>query len=266
MFFQIKILQFIGQQKKKKNLKLKKICLKKTPKKNTDESTGAASTEPGALLSSKQWLTIQVPNSYLAGNWPLRFASLDGRCENLAVAGRTGFALYSLVTRRWKLFGNETQEKDFVVAGGLLWWKQQLIMGCYSVIADRDEIRVYPRDVPRLDNSFCSVTQVTGQMLLLNLMRDNLLVYTSDCHISLFRLEQRESFNGPAAASLERTQEIDVSTLGLHPACLVAATLTSLSTEPHRVQAQESMQQVIFVFDLFGGNCIVVRHHRGIIF
>ena len=209
----------------------------------TDECVG----EPGALLSSKQWLMIQVPSTYLAGNWPLRFASLDTRCENLAVAGRTGFALYSLITRRWKLFGNESQEKDFVVAGGLLWWKHQLVIGCYSITADMDEVRVYPRDVPRLDNSFCTVMNVTGQMLLLNIMRDVLLVYTSDCHISLFKLEQRDSLNGSTPALLDKTQEIDVSTLGLHPACLVAATLTSLSTEPHRVQTQQSMEQVIII-------------------
>lgn len=71
---------------------------------------------PGLLQSSsKQWLVVQAPNAYTAGNWPLRLASLDSPCQNLAVAGRTGFALYSFLTRRWKLFGNESQERDFVV-------------------------------------------------------------------------------------------------------------------------------------------------------
>lgn len=191
---------------------------------------------------------IQIPSSYLAGNWPLRFASLDARCENLAVAGRTGFALYSFITRRWKLFGNESQEKDFVVAGGILWWKQQLIIGCYNITADKDEVRVYPRDSPRLDNSFCTVTQAAGQILLLNLMRDSLLVYTSDCHISLFRLEQRDSLLSANPALLHRTQEIDVSTLGLHPACLVAATLTSLSTEPHRLHTRHDLMDNVNYF------------------
>ena len=51
----------------------------------------------------------------------------------MAVAGRTGVAHYSLLTRRWKLFGNENQEKDFVVTGGLMWWRQLLIMGCYNI-------------------------------------------------------------------------------------------------------------------------------------
>ena len=213
---------------------------------NPRQTASSSSSESCALLSSKQWLIVQAPSAYMAGNWPLRFATLDSKCENLAVAGRTGFALYSFSTRRWKLFGNESQERDFVVAGGLLWTstggQAQVVMGCYNIGADRDEVRLYPRDTARLDNAFCTVQQVAGQILLLNLMGDTLMVYTSDCHITLFEIET----TGSGQPQLTRAQEIDVSTLGLHPACLVAATLTSLShaTEPqhpHRPSRQQNI-------------------------
>lgn len=214
-----------------------------SPRRTTSSSGG----DSGALLSSKQWLVVQAPSAYMAGNWPLRFATLDAKCENLAVAGRTGFALYSFATRRWKLFGNESQERDFVVAGGLLWLgsgsQAHVVMGCYNIGADRDEIRLYPRDNPRLDNASCTIQQVAGQILLLNMMRDTLLVYTSDCHISLFEAE----VSGSGQLQLSRTQEIDVSTLGLHPACLVAATLTSLShaTEPQQSHGSSCQQNIL---------------------
>ena len=52
----------------------------------------------------------------------------------LAVAGRTGFAHYSLATRKWKMFGNESQEKEFVVTGGLLWYQDFLIIGITTLI------------------------------------------------------------------------------------------------------------------------------------
>jgi hypothetical protein len=52
--------------------------------------------------------------------------------QNISVAGRTGVALYSLSLKKWKLFGNESQEKDFVVTGGLLWWNDFTIMGTYE--------------------------------------------------------------------------------------------------------------------------------------
>ena len=236
---------------KLKNMYTIKIIVLKFP--FTGETGNATHHGSEALLSSKQWLVVQVPNAYMAGNWPLRFASLDAKCENLAVAGRTGFALYSFLTRRWKLFGNESQEKDFVVTGGLIWWGHQLIIGCYNILADRDEVRLYPRDAPRLDNAHCTTTQVSAKILLLSVMRDHLLVYTADCRINLFDLEQRDT---PLAsgtvpgllaipAALNKTQEIDVSSLGLHPACLVAATLTTLSTEPYRLtHVREDGQEV----------------------
>lgn len=218
------------------------------------------SSESSTLLSSKQWLIVQAPSAYMAGNWPLRFATLDAKCENLAVAGRTGFALYSFLTRRWKLFGNESQERDFVVAGGLLWFgvtgQPQVVMGCYNIGADRDEVRLYPRDTARLDNAFSTVQQVTGQILLLNLMGDTLLVYTSDCHISLYEIEAV----GSGQPQLTRTQEIDISTLGLHPACLVAATLTSLSHASEPLQSHMPPRPQNILLNVCGRVLLIQRN------
>jgi hypothetical protein len=71
-------------------------------------------------------------------------------------------------------------------------------------------------------------------------MDDSLLVYTLDCHISLFEMESTSANQ----QTITRSQEIDVSTLGLHPACLVAATLTSLSNEPHRMGRENILLNV----------------------
>ena len=63
-----------------------------------------------------------------------QYTAMDDTSEYLAVAGRTGFAHYSVSTRKWRLFGNETQEKDFIVTGGILWWRENIIMGCYNLV------------------------------------------------------------------------------------------------------------------------------------
>lgn len=39
----------------------------------------------------------------------VQFAAIDTAGQCMAVAGRRGFAHYSLFTRKWKLFGNITQ-------------------------------------------------------------------------------------------------------------------------------------------------------------
>ena len=38
-----------------------------------------------------------------------QYAALDPSGCNIAVAGKAGFALYSGVRKKWKLFGNEVQ-------------------------------------------------------------------------------------------------------------------------------------------------------------
>lgn len=42
----------------------------------------------------------------------VQFAAIDTAGQCMAVAGRRGFAHYSLFTRKWKLFGNITQVCD----------------------------------------------------------------------------------------------------------------------------------------------------------
>ena len=51
-----------------------------------------------------------------------------------------------------------------MVTGGLLWWRHQLLFGCYAIGADRDELRLFPRDAARLDNAHCQVTALPSQV------------------------------------------------------------------------------------------------------
>ena len=44
------------------------------------------------------------------------------------------------MTNKWTLFGNQSQEKDFIVTGGMLWWKHFLVIGCFNISANRFEI------------------------------------------------------------------------------------------------------------------------------
>jgi hypothetical protein len=161
----------------------------------------------------------------------------------MAIAGRTGLAHYSMQTRRWKLFGNETQEKDFIVAGGLLWWRDYIVMGCYSIIENSDELRFYPRD-SKLDNKFAKIVTVSSPVLLMNILQDQLILFGSDGQVSIWVLKQNHT-----AGSIEvyKVQVIDISALAVHPACIVSVTLTSLRTETGRGQHNNSENIVLNV-------------------
>ena len=119
---------------------------------------------------------------------------MDDTSEHIAVAGRTGFAHYSISLRKWRLFGNETQEKDFIVTGGLLWWRDHIVMGCYNLAGLHDEIRIYPR-IEKLDNSFAKIVKVDAQVLLLNLFNDQLVVFCADNIITIYNLSMSAPTN-----------------------------------------------------------------------
>ncbi|EDW72606.1 uncharacterized protein Dwil_GK17088 [Drosophila willistoni] len=185
------------------------------------------SIDMGSILTeSKYWSLLQLPLNYAATNWPIRYAAIDKDGIHLAVAGRTGLAHYSLITRKWKLFGNESQEKDFVVSGGLLWWQGFIVMGCYSLLDRTDELRCYPADC-KLDNQFGHKLQVRAPVISLNSFRHQLIVLTADGIVSLFKMTKKSAY----AIDIECCYELDVKSICIHPACIVSLTVTNLKNE-----------------------------------
>ncbi|XP_012281300.1 guanine nucleotide exchange factor subunit Rich [Orussus abietinus] len=186
-------------------------------------------TSTQTLAGSKQWLVVPIPSAYSGSNWPIRYTAIDNDGLSLAVAGRTGLAHYSLLSRKWKLFGNETQERDFIVTGGLLWYRGFLIAGSYSLLEDKDEIRIYPRDT-RLDNNYVKNIKVSSQVLLLNTLKERFLTFCANAQISIYDMKL-EGNEGTGIIELTRTQTVDIGGLCVHPACVVSATLTAIRAE-----------------------------------
>ncbi|XP_067612874.1 guanine nucleotide exchange factor subunit Rich [Eurosta solidaginis] len=195
---------------------------------NEDDSMEVKkSVDISSILSeSKLWNIIQLPQTYAASNWPIRYSAINTAGSHLAVAGRTGLAHYSMVTKRWKLFGNESQEKDFVVSGGLLWWKGFIVLGCYSLLDRTDEIRCYPEEC-KLDNQFGNKIQVRAPVISLNMFRDQLISLSSDGVVSLFELKLQDSYS----ISVNCAYEVDVKSICIHPACIVSLTVTNLRND-----------------------------------
>lgn len=181
------------------------------------------------LLGHKHWHVVQIHSTYLESNWPIRFAAIDTAGQCMAVAGRRGFAHYSLFTRKWKLFGNITQEQNMTVTGGLAWWNDFVVVACYNFIDQQEQLRLYQRS-SNLDNAFASVTKLHSDTLLLNVFRDMVILFRADCSICLYSIERKNDSPNPTA-SVELLQEVSMSRYIPHPALVVSVTLTSVRTE-----------------------------------
>ncbi|XP_076267797.1 guanine nucleotide exchange factor subunit Rich isoform X2 [Rhynchophorus ferrugineus] len=225
---------------------------------NRDDSVfGENATLTTTLAEGRQWLVIPVPSTYSSTNWPIRYSAIDMEGQNIAIAGRTGIAHYSLQTRRWKLFGNETQEKDFIVAGGLLWWRDYIILGCYSIVDNSDELRFYSKDC-KLDNKFAKIVPVSAPILLINILNDQLITFGSDAQVCIWRLHQNDTVGD---IDLVKIQAIDASALAVHPACIVSVALTALRTETSGKNAVQRTPESI-VLNISGRLLLVQREMR----
>ncbi|XP_066298789.1 guanine nucleotide exchange factor subunit RIC1-like isoform X2 [Branchiostoma lanceolatum] len=240
------------------------------------------SRQSNILVGNKQWLVIQIPITYLGSNWPIRYAAIDRTGFCIAVAGRCGLAHYAMFTRKWKLFGNETQEKDMVVTGGLTWWRDFIICACYNLNENRDELRMYPR-ASNLDNAFAYSCKVPSQILLLNLFRDMLVVFCADCHIALYSIERRDAnptptCGGPSvvdssglsigfgvmdpSASLTLLQEISLASYIPHAVTVISVTLTSLRTETASSKQTSSRREAESLIVNVAGRLLMLQRDR----
>ncbi|XP_074712878.1 guanine nucleotide exchange factor subunit RIC1 isoform X2 [Strix uralensis] len=181
------------------------------------------------LLGHRHWHVVQIHSTYLESNWPIRFSAIDKLGQNVAVVGKFGFAHYSLLTKKWKLFGNITQEQNMMVTGGLAWWNDFIVLACYNLNDHQEELRIYLR-TSNLDNAFAHITKVQADTLLLSVFRDIVILFRADCCICLYSIERRPEGLNPTA-SIQVLQEVSMSRYIPHPFLVVSVTLTSVRTE-----------------------------------
>lgn len=66
--------------------------------------------------------------------------------------------------------------------------------GCFSILDGNDELRLYGRDC-KLDNRNAKVVPVHAQVLLLDTLEDQLIVFGADAQIFIYNMKQIDSGN-----------------------------------------------------------------------
>ncbi|CAL2032958.1 unnamed protein product [Caenorhabditis brenneri] len=195
--------------------------------------SAARDREAEACAPHSVWNHIAVTHEYLSSNWPLRYASTDRKYKHLVVAGDQGFAYCSLSSRRWKIFGNETQEKNLLVTGGVFIWNDDVI-GVVGVAADTDKshLSFYPMS-QRLDNRFASVIDLEHKSVMCALRDDVCAVFDISAQITLYKLTAhletgRDAFT---KVSGDIVTVIRINEIVPHPTCIVSLQMTQLNLD-----------------------------------
>ncbi|CAO3677866.1 unnamed protein product [Umbelopsis vinacea] len=141
------------------------------------------------------------------------YASIDSEGKWIAVAGKRGLAHYSTVSGRWKMFGNQQQEQEFHVRGGLVWFRHILIAACEisNGLYGRNHIlRFYSRET-NLDNAHMLYQiPLKHTVIYMSVTASYLLLYTSDNVLSMYHLTIA-SENGTASLHADLLKHITLS-------------------------------------------------------
>ncbi|KHJ30917.1 putative duf1339 domain protein [Erysiphe necator] len=125
------------------------------------------------------WHVAQVPPSYLAGQWPIRYSVISPDARYIAVAGRRGLTHYSVSSRRWKTFADKIMENEFQIRGGMCWYQHILVAAIET--ENVYQLRLFSREADLNISSVLYTESLPAPVVIIAPSgEDSLLVYTYD--------------------------------------------------------------------------------------
>lgn len=136
------------------------------------------------------WFVVDIPQQYLDSNYPIRYASVDRQCKNIAIAGNRGLAVYSIEHSRWKFFAKKSHEDAFSVCGDLIWWNDYIICSSYNLESEMFELKAFTAS-ESLDSNHCVMQTIPMEIIRMSIFENRLLVLYSDGTLGMFMLNLR---------------------------------------------------------------------------
>ncbi|CAG8513882.1 710_t:CDS:10 [Ambispora leptoticha] len=209
------------------------------------------------------WQHISIPNMYITDNWPIKYASISSDGRYIAISGRRGLAHYNVSSDRWKLFGNQQQEQEFAVRGGLLWFKHILVVACDNLRTHTNEIRMYSRET-KLDNIYMiQNVQVPSNILYLSLLDNALLAYCGDNMIYHYLLTSAssETTGGAGGNSIGLKLCQQISFTGVIHAPARVRSISWFQPKSHKSFTPDNMQTASIIF-LIDGKLVLLHPQK----
>ncbi|CAM0943610.1 unnamed protein product [Alopecurus aequalis] len=131
-------------------------------------------------------LHLNIPVSYSSQNWPVLHVVASDDGMYLAVAGAHGLVLYDLRNKRWRFFGDVTQEQK-IQCKGLLWLGKIVIVCNYVESSNTYELLFFPRY--HLDHSSLLYRKpLLGRPIVMDVFQDYILVTYSPFDVHIFHV------------------------------------------------------------------------------
>ncbi|KAG6725467.1 hypothetical protein I3842_02G033700 [Carya illinoinensis] len=163
---------------------------------------------------------LNLPVSYMSQNWPVQHvaASKDGMF--LAVAGLRGLILHDIRAKRWRVFGDITQEHK-IQCKGLLWLGKIVVVCNYIDSSNMYELLFYPRY--HLDqSSLLGRKPLLAKPMVMDVYQEYILVTYRpfDVHIFHVKLLGELTPSSTPDLQLSTVRELSIMTAKSHPAAM----------------------------------------------
>ncbi|KAK6920089.1 Ribosome control protein 1 [Dillenia turbinata] len=157
-------------------------------------------------------LHLSLPVSYISQNWPVVHVAASQDGMYLAVAGLHGLIIYDIRLKKWRMFGDITQEQRIQCKG--LLWLGKIVVVCNYV----DSSNIYHLDQSSL---LFRKTLLTKPMVM-DVYQDYILVTYRPFDVHIFHVElsgELTPSNSPDL-QLSTVRELSIMTAKSHPAAM----------------------------------------------
>ncbi|KAJ0110380.1 hypothetical protein Patl1_00487 [Pistacia atlantica] len=193
--------------------------------------------------------------SYISQNWPVQHVAASKDGMYLVVAGLHGLILYDMRMKKWRVFGDITQEQK-IQCEGLLWLGKIIVVCNYIDSSNAYELLFYPRYYLDQSSLLCRKPLLAKPMVM-DVYQDYILVTYRpfDVHIFHVKLFGELTPSNTPDLQLPTVREVSIMTAKSHPAAMrfIPDQVTGESTLNNHVSTEEDL------FDKETARCLILR-------
>ncbi|KAB2605731.1 RIC1-like protein [Pyrus ussuriensis x Pyrus communis] len=165
-------------------------------------------------------LHLNLPVSYISQNWPVQHVAASKDGMYLAVAGLHGLIIYDIRWKKWRVFGDITQEQK-IQCKGLLWMGKIVVVCNYIDSSNTYELLFYPRYHLDQSSLLCRKPLLAKPMVM-DVYQEYILVTYRPFDVHIFHVKlfgELTPFTTPNL-QLSTVRELSIMSAKSHPAAM----------------------------------------------